>query len=175
MKNKKEYMKQYYAENAEKLKMRARQYYAENAEKYRMQNKQYRAENAENRKMQQKQYYAENAEKLKRKNKQYCRTINGKYSTLISTAKKRCLHVSLSKQEYELLTTNQNCHYCEEKLPEAGHGLDRIDSEQGYTIDNVVPCCTTCNMILRDMPKPEAYTHMRQMLQIYEKKLAQAP
>lgn len=25
------------------------------------------------------------------------------------------------------------------------NGLDRVDSSKGYTIDNVVPCCATCN------------------------------
>jgi len=150
-------------------------YRVANAEKIKMQKKQYRAENAEKLKMQQKQYRAENAEKLKMQNKHYFRTINGKYSALISSAKRRGIHVSLSKQEYELLVTNQNCYYCNGALSEAGHSLDRVDSDRGYTIDNVVPCCARCNMILGDMSKTEAYTHMRQMLQIYEKKLAQAP
>jgi hypothetical protein len=26
------------------------------------------------------------------------------------------------------------------------NGIDRIDNSQGYIIDNVVPCCTKCNI-----------------------------
>lgn len=31
-------------------------------------------------------------------------------------------------------------------------GLDRVDSKIGYTLQNVLPCCPTCNFAKRDMP-----------------------
>ena len=31
------------------------------------------------------------------------------------------------------------------------NGLDRVDSTRGYTLDNVVPCCRTCNTAKLDM------------------------
>lgn len=31
------------------------------------------------------------------------------------------------------------------------NGIDRIDNERGYDIDNVVSCCKQCNMMKRDM------------------------
>lgn len=31
------------------------------------------------------------------------------------------------------------------------NGLDRLDSKKGYIIDNVVPCCKTCNMAKSSM------------------------
>ena len=153
MNNRKEYMKQYYAENAEKIRTREKQYRAENAEKIKTRRKQYHAEIADRR-------------------KKYTHTINCRYTCLKSKAKQRSLQVTLTFQEYELLIVDQNCHYCEGPLPAVGHGLDRIDSNQGYTTDNVVPCCARCNKVLLDMPKQEAYAHIRQMLQVYEKKLA---
>jgi hypothetical protein len=35
------------------------------------------------------------------------------------------------------------------------NGVDRIDSSKGYTSDNIVPCCTLCNMIKWKMTKEE--------------------
>lgn len=31
------------------------------------------------------------------------------------------------------------------------HGIDRIDNSLGYTVENSVPCCETCNFTKRDM------------------------
>lgn len=41
------------------------------------------------------------------------------------------------------------CWYCDGKLGKVifGKGLDRIDSLKDYTMENVYPCCTTCNRI----------------------------
>lgn len=41
---------------------------------------------------------------------------------------------------------DQPCYYCGHPLNETGIGLDRLDSDRGYVLDNVVPCCGTCNM-----------------------------
>ncbi|MBI4137555.1 hypothetical protein HY469_05840 [Candidatus Roizmanbacteria bacterium] len=32
------------------------------------------------------------------------------------------------------------------------NGIDRVDSSRGYTLDNVVPCCTRCNYAKRSLP-----------------------
>ena len=45
------------------------------------------------------------------------------------------------------------CHYCGDKLETIG--LDRIDSSQGYFLDNVVPCCCACNRMKLDMTTSE--------------------
>lgn len=40
----------------------------------------------------------------------------------------------------------------EQKFIEAyiNNGIDRIDNNKGYTIDNVVPCCKMCNQAKND-------------------------
>lgn len=45
------------------------------------------------------------------------------------------------------------CEYC----GRASSGLDRKDSSMSYERENIVPCCTRCNMIKNSMPY-EAWT-----------------
>lgn len=64
----------------------------------------------------------------------------------------------------------QDCHYCGAKPvvheyekqymqkvlePWAHNGIDRIDSSKGYTIDNVVSCCSACNYAKHEMSVSE--------------------
>jgi hypothetical protein len=37
----------------------------------------------------------------------------------------------------------KNCYYCTDKIKTVG--IDRIDNNKGYTIENCVPCCGICN------------------------------
>ena len=75
------------------------------------------------------------------------RTIIGKYNGAKRNAKKANHSWNLSKEEYTELVLNKLCTYCGLSLPETGTSLDRKDSSKGYTIDNVVPCCTNCNTV----------------------------
>lgn len=69
----------------------------------------------------------------------------------------RDLLFDLSKDEFRLLTSS-NCYYCgtppsatTEVLAKHlnGHyiynGVDRVDNNQGYKMENCVPCCFICN------------------------------
>ena len=71
-------------------------------------------------------------------------------------AKKRGLEYKLTEEQFEEIT-KQDCYYCgvkpNNKYDRNGlngefiyNGIDRIDNEKGYTMDNVVPCCKHCNM-----------------------------
>ncbi len=64
-------IKEYIADNAEKLKEIQKQYYAKNAEKFKEILKRYRANNADKIKEKQKRYRAKNADKIKEKQKRY--------------------------------------------------------------------------------------------------------
>lgn len=35
------------------------------------------------------------------------------------------------------------------------HGIDRVDNSVGYTIENCVPCCTSCNFMKGKMTKDD--------------------
>lgn len=83
-------------------------------------------------------------------------------------AKSRHLSFSLSKKKFKELT-KLSCHYCgvepsQEAFQYSGHGkstpytyngVDRINNKQGYTKNNVVPCCKICNQAKLNMPLSE--------------------
>jgi hypothetical protein len=52
------------------------------------------------------------------------------------------------------------CFHC--KIPHVGGamGIDRLDSAFGYTIENSVSCCATCNFIKNVLSMDEFYTHL---------------
>jgi len=73
-------------------------------------------------------------------------------------AKKQRLIWNITEEQFAELT-KKNCYYCGVKpnqVTKVGrgrkcngdyvyNGLDRIDNNKDYTIDNVVPCCNQCN------------------------------
>ena len=80
--------------------------------------------------------------------------FNKLYSVYKRNAKIRELPFTISKKEFMELT-QLSCHYCglqpENKMHIGNNGdyiyngLDRKNSEDGYIIENVVPCCWECN------------------------------
>lgn len=72
------------------------------------------------------------------------------------SAERRGYIWNLTEDQVKRLTS-QPCYYCNAKPLQRGttgtnhngsylyNGLDRVDNTKGYTIDNVVPCCGTCN------------------------------
>jgi len=77
-----------------------------------------------------------------KKNKLYKNTKKGRLATYKIGAKKRNIEWSLSDKEFYKYWQS-NCTYCDDKIKTIG--LDRIDSTIGYQLDNIVPCCFTCN------------------------------
>ena len=72
-----------------------------------------------------------------------------------SNAKRRNIKFELDKKDFFNLI-QQKCHYCKvEPFNEMNHhnyngiylynGIDRIDSNLGYFIENCLPCCGICN------------------------------
>jgi len=112
---------------------RIKAYYEANREKI----KAYREANRENIKA----YYEANREKLKAQKKAYYHTPRGRFFSHRKTAKKRGIEFLLTEEEaVELI--KKPCTYCGKP---GLSGIDRIDSNGVYTIENCEPCCGTCN------------------------------
>ena len=62
-------------------------------------------------------------------------------------ARTRGVSWELTKEEF-LGLCNSVCHYCGEP-PNPFNGVDRYDNEEGYTVNNCVPCCKKCNFTKR--------------------------
>lgn len=65
------------------------------------------------------------------------------YNSFVRSAKKRNIENYLTKDNYIALVL-ANCKYCD---CEKSAGIDRIDNNKGYLLDNCVSCCGTCNRI----------------------------
>lgn len=81
--------------------------------------------------------------------------LNRLYVTYKNAARRRNYVFSLTKDEFRYIT-GQKCYYCniEPKQICFGkrtngayiyNGIDRLDNEKGYEINNIVSCCGMCN------------------------------
>ena len=105
------------------------------------------------------QYKANKAfrENNKEKIKILSHSIVSRYSTYRSSAKKRHLSFDLTLEDFEIFWNSQ-CSYCGEDIN--GIGIDRIDSNRGYTLENCVPCCAPCNYMKQSHSEQEWYARM---------------
>jgi hypothetical protein len=82
------------------------------------------------------------------------------YRTYKRGANKKEVSFQLTFPEFVFLT-KQSCSYCgaapsvnsyseDAKVKVPMNGVDRVDSAQGYSLINCVPCCTTCNLAKLD-------------------------
>lgn len=61
-------------------------------------------------------------------------------------AKRKERRWEISQTDFNRIVS-QPCHYC--RISNRNVGLDRVNSEPYYTIDNVLPCCGSCNRVKR--------------------------
>lgn len=82
-----------------------------------------------------------------------------------SHAKNKGIKFSLTKNQFRLLT-KQNCYYCgvppsqtyEKEVYNGGYtynGIDRLESDKGYILENCVTCCIKCNRAKHVMSEQE--------------------
>lgn len=71
--------------------------------------------------------------------------------------------------------TSSDCKYCGAKpnklararkgtkIPYIYNGIDRVDNQYGYTPENCVPCCETCNHMKCKMDVSNFLEHTRRI------------
>ena len=84
----------------------------------------------------------------------------------VKGAKKRGIDFSLSKTLFEALLV-QPCFYCNYQQMGEVNGVDRVDNQKGYKEDNVVACCTTCN-IIKGSQHPEEFIDKMKAIYAYQ-------
>ncbi len=88
------------------------------------------------------------------------------YSEYRKSARVRGYSFSIEFDLFKKLITSEKCYYCgskelKQRKDESSDyllsyiGIDRLKNNLGYESDNVVPCCTTCNYMKRNMDDDE--------------------
>ena len=79
-----------------------------------------------------------------------------------NSEEKRQIAYTITKEQYEELIYTP-CYLCGFKC-HAGNGLDRIDNtKREYTSENVLPCCSTCNMMKAFFTREEFQNKMKEI------------
>jgi 5-methylcytosine-specific restriction endonuclease McrA len=123
--------------NKKKIDAKNKAYREANREKLNAESKAYRETNREKVKAQNKAYYEVNREKIKA----YRKTPRARFLRMRDGAKRRGIEFLLT-EEQAVEMIKKPCTYCGK--PKSS-GIDRIDSNGIYTIENCEPCCWTCN------------------------------
>jgi hypothetical protein len=92
------------------------------------------------------------AEEKKNKIEQYLHSYN-------VNAQHRNLSFKLNIDEFKDYVTSA-CYYCGYYNESEVIGIDRIDSNRGYSCDNCVPCCQKCNIMKNTLHKDEFLEHI---------------
>lgn len=97
--------------------------------------------------------------------------LRSRYANYKLKARNRNLSWELDEFQFIHLT-QELCYYCGSPPSnlERNHngifiynGLDRIDNQKGYTLNNTVPCCSYCNLMKREMSIEEWINHMKKI------------
>lgn len=73
--------------------------------------------------------------------------LKQKFTQFKASLKHRDIESSLTFNNFVALFRKSECFYCGGEST----GLDRLDNNIGYSIDNCVPCCRTCNRVKGDI------------------------
>lgn len=99
--------------------------------------------------------------------------INAALNVAIQSARRRNHAFCLSREEWLALVTKP-CYYCgceKSNTYSRGssvfryNGIDRLDSNFGYTPENCVPCCKICNLAKRSLSE---HDFLEKIKKIYE-------
>lgn len=105
--------------------------------------------------------------------------LNRVFMTIKNNAKQRNLSFTLTKAEVKFYTS-KNCSYCDKSpktlattSPKAMtieglkhseylyNGLDRVNNNLGYELNNIVACCGLCNWMKKDLSKKDFIFHIK--------------
>jgi hypothetical protein len=91
-----------------------------------------------------KQWRENNPEKVQVNNQNKINNIILQYGVYLRSAGDKNLDFAISQEEFNKIV-KEPCHYCNVMQERGFNGIDRLDSNAGYVLDNCVSCCKTCN------------------------------
>lgn len=144
----------YRAANRDKILAAGRARYQRNCEKLRAANKAWR----------QKDPARHNAARARWRQQN---PLKARFTVMRVNAKKKGRQIPFTFEEWKRIFYDQSCAYCGGK---SDGGIDRVNNQETYTIENCVPCCRLCNYIKRDLSLEQCFAHIRRMLAHSESK-----
>ena len=111
------------------------------------------------------------------KNKPYESILN----ELIKTCKRRNYNITINYDQFLEIINLSKCHYCDKilifnqhtrinyKAVSRAYQLDRKNNNEGYTLENVVPCCWECNRLKSDIYTYEEFIKLSPILKEIQK------
>ena len=87
--------------------------------------------------------------------------LKKRYIMYRNGAKARKIFFDLNINDF-MIFWKKPCHYCGDKIDTIG--LDRINNDKGYNIDNVIPCCTMCNRMKMNYGTENFINHCRKII-----------
>ena len=114
--------------------------------------------------LQKQHFYICNQCHYKRYHTKWAQSLLGVFYRYKSEAKRRNRIFKLSQNELWALVT-QPCFYCG-NIEKNFNGVDRIDNNIGYVLNNCVPCCSICNFMKHTQPQNQ---FIHKCFEIYKK------
>lgn len=107
---------------------------------------------------------------FKEKRNKWQQDVHARYMFYVNRAKNHNWNFEFSEDEFEKLTS-QPCFYCGRYSKSTRYigdycGIDRLNSDLGYTKDNCVPCCHECNVMKMDL---DVFGFLNKVEEIYAK------
>lgn len=121
----------------------------------------YRLEHKEEARAKKKIYYENNKDVILAKNSAWRQTFKGRLLSYKRSAKKRGIEWLLSDDEFESFW-GKACEYCGDEIDTIG--IDRVDNNLCYEIDNCKSCCSVCNVMKSTLSENDFINKIKQII-----------
>ena len=81
-----------------------------------------------------------------------------------ASAKRRQIPFEISLELFSELI-KMDCAYCGQSSDVKRNGIDRVENEKGYMIDNVISCCTKCNQMKGKLFEGGFFSHIIKIIE----------
>ena len=114
-----------------------------------------------------KQWRDANPEKVNLINQSKINSADKQFGVYKTSAQSKQLEFTITKKDF-MDRVILPCYYCGIIQPKGFNGLDRLNSAQGYVLDNIVSCCEMCNM-MKGCLGPTIFVHRAEHIVSYLK------
>ena len=87
-------------------------------------------------------------QRLNKMKYQYHKQPKARYGVYQRGAERRGIEFKLSIADFQVFW-QKPCYYCGDPIDTIG--IDRLNNDKGYTVDNTVSCCKVCNFMKHTM------------------------